>query len=121
MESTSKTTSGWSPPPSGSSVDVEAAFATAVLETVKLIAPPRERRLMPGRGWRGDVQVEAELNTAMTARLVAWRRQKADKQNNQLKRAQAHAGEGMEGRRPGRSRAQHGDDRETSSLEAAEG
>ena len=87
MESTSKITSGWFPPPSGSSVDVEAAFATAVLETVKLIAPPRERRLMPGRGWRGDVQVEAELNTAMTARLVAWRRQKADKQNNQLKRA----------------------------------
>ena len=41
---------GGSPPPSGSSVDVEAAFATAVLETVKLTAPPRERRLMPGRG-----------------------------------------------------------------------
>ena len=36
-------------------------------------------------------------------------------------RAQAHAGEGMEGRRPSRSRAQYGDDRETSSLEAAEG
>ena len=66
---------------------MEAAFATAVLETVKLIAPPREGRLMPGRGWRGNVQVEAELNTAITARLVAWRRQKADKQGNQLKRA----------------------------------
>ena len=31
------------------------------------------------------------------------------------------AGAGMEGRRPGRSRDQHGDGRETSSLEAAGG
>ena len=61
--------------PSGSSVgDVEAASATALLQTAKLMAPPQECRL-PGRGWR---------------------------------------------QRPGRRRTQHGDGRETSSLEAAE-
>ena len=46
-------------PPSGSSVDVEAAFAIAVLQTAELAAPPQERRL-PWRGWRGDAQSETE-------------------------------------------------------------
>ena len=65
-------------PPSGSGVDdVETAFATAILQTAKLVSPPQERRL-PGPGWRGDAQAEAELNMAMTARRVAWNRQKAD-------------------------------------------
>ena len=53
-------------PPSCSSVDVETVSTTAILQTTKRVAPPRERRL-PGRGWMGDAQAEAEINMAMTA------------------------------------------------------
>ena len=64
-------------PPSGSSVDVETAFTTAILQTAERVAPPRATRL-PGRGWRGDAQAEAEISMAMAARRAAWKRQRAD-------------------------------------------
>ena len=74
-------------PPSGSSVDdVETAFTTAILQTAERIAPPRATRL-PGRGWRGDAQAEAEISMATAARRVAWKRQRADTQDRQLMRA----------------------------------
>ena len=74
-------------PPSGSSVDdVETAFTTAILQTAERIAPPRATRL-PGRGWRGDAQAEAEISMAMAARRTAWKRQRADPQDKQLMRA----------------------------------
>ena len=72
--------------PSGSSVhDVETAFTTAILQIAEWVAPPRARRL-PRRGWTGDVQEEAEINIAMTARRAAWKRQKADTQDSQLRK-----------------------------------
>ena len=68
-------------PPSGSSVDdVETAFTTAILQTAERVAPPRATRL-PGRGWRGDAQAEAEISMAMAARRAAWKRQRADPQD----------------------------------------
>ena len=68
-------------PPSGSSVDdVETAFTTAILQTAERIAPPRATRL-PGRGWRGDAQAEAEISMAMAARRTACKRQRADPQD----------------------------------------
>ena len=74
-------------PPSGSSVDdVETAFTTAILQTAKRVVPPRATRL-PGRGWRGDAQAEAEISMAMAARRAAWKRQRADPQDKQLMRA----------------------------------
>ena len=73
-------------PPSGSSVDdVETAFTTAILQTAEWVAPPRTTRL-PGRGWRGDAQAEAEISMATAARRAAWKRQRADPQDRQLKR-----------------------------------
>ena len=55
-------------PPSGSSVnDVETVFMTAILQTAEQVAPPRAPRL-PGRGWRGDAQAEAEISMATAAR-----------------------------------------------------
>ena len=55
-------------PPNGSSVDdVETVFTTAILQTAERVAPPRATRL-PGRGWRGDAQAEAEISMAMTVR-----------------------------------------------------
>ena len=72
---------------SGSSVDdVETAFTTAILQTVERVALPRAPRL-PGRGWRGYAQAEAEISMATTARRAAWKRKRADTQNSQLKRA----------------------------------
>ena len=74
-------------PPSGSSVDdAETALTTAILQTAERVAPPRAPR-MPGRGWRGDAQAEAKSSTAMAARRAAWKRERADTQNGQLKRA----------------------------------
>ena len=65
-------------PLSGSSVDdVETAFTTAILQTAERVAPPRAPRL-PGRGWRGDAQAEAEISMATAARRAAWKRQRAD-------------------------------------------
>ena len=74
-------------PPRGNSVDYrETAFTTAILQTAERVAPPRERRL-PRRGWMGDAQTEEEVNMFMTARQAALKRQKAQMQNRQLKRA----------------------------------
>ena len=73
-------------PPSGSSVNVETAFTTAILQTAERFAPPRATRL-PGRGWRGDAQAEAEISMATAARRAAWKRQRADTQDRQLMRA----------------------------------
>ena len=74
-------------PPSGSSVDdVETAFTTTIMQTVERVAPPRATRL-PGRGWRGDAQAEAEISMATAARRAAWKRQRADTQDRQLMRA----------------------------------
>ena len=57
--------------PSGSSVDdVETAFTTTLLQTAERVAPPRATRL-PGRGWRGDAQAEAEISMATAARRAA--------------------------------------------------
>ena len=65
-------------PPSGSSVDdVETAFTTPILQTAERVAPPPTTRL-PGRGWRGDAQAEAEISMATAARRVSWKRQRAD-------------------------------------------
>ena len=74
-------------PPSGSSVDdVETAFTTAILQTAERVAPPRAPKL-PGRGWRGDAQAEAEISMATAARRAAWKRQRADTHDSQLMRA----------------------------------
>ena len=74
-------------PPSGSIVDdVETAFTTAILQTAERVAPPRATRL-PGRGWRGDAQAEAEISMATAARRAAWKRQRANTQDSQLMRA----------------------------------
>ena len=51
--------------------DVEAAFAAAIMRTAELAIPPQERR-RPGRGWSGDAQTEAELQTATDAMHSAW-------------------------------------------------
>ena len=72
--------------PSGSSVDVETDFTTAILQTAERVAPPRAPRRL-GRGWRGDTQAEAEISMATAARRAAWKRQRADTQDSQLKRA----------------------------------
>ena len=61
-------------PPGDSNVDdVEAAFAAAIMRTAELVIPPQERR-RPGRGWRGDAQPEAVLQTATDAMHAAWQR-----------------------------------------------
>ena len=74
-------------PPSGGSVDdVETAFATAILQTAERVAPPRATRL-PGQGWRGDAQAEAEISMATAARRAAWKRRMADPQDRKLIRA----------------------------------
>ena len=74
-------------PPSGRSVDdIDTVFTTAILQTAERVAPPRAPRL-PGRGWRGDAQEEAEISIAMATRRAAWKRQRADTQDSQLMRA----------------------------------
>ena len=66
--------------------DVEAAFAAAIMRTAGLVIPPQERR-RPGRGWSGDAQTEAELQTATDAMHAAWKRLKTDTRDAQLRRA----------------------------------
>ena len=74
-------------PSSGSSDnDVETAFTTAILQTAERMAPPRASRL-PGPGWRGDAQAEAEISMATAARRAAWKWQRADTQDSSLMRA----------------------------------
>ena len=73
-------------PPSGSSVDVETAFTTVILKTAERVASLRAPSL-PGRGRREDAQAEAEISMATVARRAAWKRQRADTQDSQLKRA----------------------------------
>ena len=73
-------------PPSGSSVDVETAFTTDILQTTERVGPLRAPKL-PGRGWRGDAQAESEIGMATAARRAAWKRQRADTQDSQLMRA----------------------------------
>ena len=52
-------------PSSGSCLDdTEGVFATAVLQTSELVAPPQDLRL-PMRRWRGDAQAETGLNMAI--------------------------------------------------------
>ena len=67
--------------------DIEAAFAAAVMRIAELVIPPQERR-RPGRGWSGDAQTEAELQTATTnAMHTAWQRLKTDTRDAQLRKA----------------------------------
>ena len=74
-------------PPGASNVDaLEAAFAAAMMRTAELVIPPQERR-RPGRGWSGDAQTEAELQTATDAMHAAWQRLKIDTRDTQLRRA----------------------------------
>ena len=74
-------------PPGDSNVDdVEAAFAAAIMRTVESVIPPQERK-SPGRGWSGDAQSEAELQTATDAMHAAWQRLNSNTRNAQLRRA----------------------------------
>ena len=74
--------------PSGDSNvdDVEVAFAAAIMRTAELVISPQERR-KPGRGWSGDAQTEAELQTATDAIHAAWQRLKTDTRDAQLRKA----------------------------------
>ena len=56
------------------------------MRTAELVIPPQERR-RPGRGWSGDAQTEAELQTATDAMHAAWQRLKTDTRDAQLRRA----------------------------------
>ena len=74
-------------PPGDSNVDgVEAAFAAAIMRTAELVIPPQEPS-RPGRGWSGNAQTEAELQTATDAMHAAWQRLKTDTRDAQLRRA----------------------------------
>ena len=74
-------------PPRDSNVnDVKAAFAAAIMRTAELVIPPQERR-RPGRGWSGDAQTEAGLQTATDAMHAAWQRLKTDTRDGRLRRA----------------------------------
>ena len=66
--------------------DIEAAFAAAIMRTAEFVIPPQDRR-RPGRGWSGDAQTEAELQTATDAMHAAWQRLKTDTRDAQLWRA----------------------------------
>ena len=74
-------------PPGDSNVDVvEAAFAAAIMRTAEMVIPPQERRRL-GRGWSGDAQTKAELQTATDAMHTAWQRLKTDTRDAQLWKA----------------------------------
>ena len=66
--------------------DVEATFATAIVRTAELVIPRQERK-RPGRGWSGDAQTEAGLQTATDAMHAAWQRLKTDTRDAQLRKA----------------------------------
>ena len=66
--------------------DVEAVFAAVIMRTTELVIPPQERR-RPGRGWSGDAQTEAELQTATDAMHAARQRLKTDTKDAHLRRA----------------------------------
>ena len=73
-------------PPSGNNVDeVETSFATATLQVAETLVPCQDRTV-PGRGWRGDAQTEAELSRALATRRAAWQRLERDKRSSQLRR-----------------------------------
>ena len=73
-------------PGDGDVDDVEAAFAAAIMRTAELGILPQERR-RPGRGWSGDAQTEAELQTATDAMHAACQRLKTYNKDAQLRRA----------------------------------
>ena len=56
------------------------------MRTAELVIPPQEGR-RPGRGWSGDAQTEAELQTATDAMHAAGQRLKTDTRDAQLRRA----------------------------------
>ena len=64
--------------------DVEAASVAAIMRTAELVILPQERR-RPGRGWSGDAQTEAELQTATDAMHAACQRLKTDTRDAQLR------------------------------------
>ena len=73
--------------PEDSSVDdLETAFAAAIMRTAELVVPSQEQR-GPGRGWSGDAQTEAELQTATDAMHAEWQRLKTDTRDAQLRKA----------------------------------
>ena len=73
------------PPGDSNMDDAEAAFAAAIMRTAELVIPPQERR-RPGRGWSGDAQTEAELQTASDAMHAAWQHLRTDIRDAQLRR-----------------------------------
>ena len=73
-------------PPGDSNVDdVEATFAATIMRTAELVIPLQEGR-RPGRGWNGDAQTKAELQTATDAMHAAWKRLKTDTRDAKLGR-----------------------------------
>ena len=56
------------------------------MRTAELVIPLQERR-RPGRGWSGDAQTEALLQTATDVMHTAWQRLKTDTRDTQLRRA----------------------------------
>ena len=66
--------------------DVEAAYTAVIMRTAALVIPPQERR-RPGRGRSAEAQIEAGLQAATNAMLVAWQRLKMDTRDAQLQRA----------------------------------
>ena len=81
---------GANPPGESTVDDVEAAFIAVIIRTAELVIPPQERR-RPGRGWSGDARTEAELQAATDAMHTAWRRQRMDTRDAQLRRAVSKA------------------------------
>ena len=66
--------------------DIEATFAAAIMRTAEMVIPPQERR-RTGRGWSGDTQTEAELQTATDAMHAVRQHLKTDTRDAQLRRA----------------------------------
>ena len=74
------------PPGDSNMDDVEVAFAAAIMRTAELMILPQKRR-KPRRGWSGDAQTEAELQTATNAIHAAWQRLKIYTRDTKLRRA----------------------------------
>ena len=66
--------------------DVETAFTSVILQKAKLIEPSRECRL-PGRGWIGGSQAEAEISIAMTVRQDSQLKRAVRRENTHVHRA----------------------------------